>query len=556
MKNMYRVTRPAWAEMEAWETSMILVASLLLGIYGAWGEQFAVTILGLFRVPEGKLHHIWPLIDVLVVTFGCLLLIRCYKMLRIGCYPRTFLYGFYLPEASNPSGRSQVVGFCHIKPDMRTGEIIVEGASFFWDNGQLNINSRVGFKSTQVRGTEDDGETTCHIRFNINSEDSEKRLYRHGLLQFRIANCNVANDDGDVYAGYLESTQTKSEMQDIGVRSQGYAELYSKGRLVESDVQAALARRGNVIFVGLDALLKSIPQPTLWTAKDHMYSNKTNYWGHQIPTPQSVILNEELYPHIEKLLSNVLALIGLSKGAIERFKTLACEQARINKDDTLVAYERELKAGLIGQKVGYMESDALAHRADVIYSEIEPFLCGDSLLDIGCGNGLISNLAKGRFKHIQLLDVVQYVPRALNLAFTLYTEGHPLPIEESFDTVLVLTVLHHSNDPIELLKLAWEATRKRLIIIESVVGVHNVRPPVKFELAKLDDDKQIAYAAFVDWFYNRVLHDNVPVPYNFTTPENWQSTFVKHNMRLAQTIHLGQDIDIGPEYHILFVLDK
>jgi hypothetical protein len=70
------------------------------------------------------------------------------------------------------------------------------------------------------------------------------------------------------------------------------------------------------------------------------------------------------------------------------------------------------------------------------------------------------------------------------------------------------------------------------------------------------DESQIGYAAFVNWFYNRVQHDGVPVPYNFTTPEKWHSVFVQQGMQILQTKHLGQDIDIGPEYHILFVLQK
>jgi hypothetical protein len=111
-------------------------------------------------------------------------------------------------------------------------------------------------------------------------------------------------------------------------------------------------------------------------------------------------------------------------------------------------------------------------------------------------------------------------------------------------------------EPIELLRQAWQATRKRLIIIESVVGVHHVEPTIRYEIAELSDANQIAFAAFVDWFYNRVLHDDVPVPYNFTKVENWLSTFLEHRMHLVQTTHFGQDIEIGPEYHILFVLEK
>ncbi len=197
------------------------------------------------------------------------------------------------------------------------------------------------------------------------------------------------------------------------------------------------------------------------------------------------------------------------------------------------------------------------NRAKIVYKEIAPFLDGNSLLDIGCGNGLISNLARRQFQRIQLLDVVRYVPQWLDLPFMKYQDGESLPIgDELFDTVLLLTVLHHSNDPVELLKLAWGAAKKRVIIIESVVGVHQVKPNAKYELVGLTAEFQIAFAAFVDWFYNRVLHDNVPVPYNFTTPENWQASFLKHKMHLKATEYLGQDIEIGPEYHVLFVLEK
>jgi hypothetical protein len=117
-------------------------------------------------------------------------------------------------------------------------------------------------------------------------------------------------------------------------------------------------------------------------------------------------------------------------------------------------------------------------------------------------------------------------------------------------------VLHHASAPLELLKLAWQATRKRLIIIESVVAIHKEHAGAKYELTNYPDEDQIAFAAFVDWFYNRVLHDDVPVPCNFTTPEGWQSVFLQEQMKLIETTYLGQDIAIGPEYHVLFVLEK
>jgi class 3 adenylate cyclase/2-polyprenyl-3-methyl-5-hydroxy-6-metoxy-1,4-benzoquinol methylase len=551
MKNMYRVTRPAWADKERMETVVIFVASFALAIYAAGGEWIAGSALAYFHLPTNGLNYVWPIIDLIVVTFGCLWLIQFYKKRSICCYPSTFLYAFNMPEASNPSGKSKVLGYIHIKPDMKRGNLIVEGTSFIWEDGSLG--QRTGFTSSVTLGTEENNETVCHIHIDINEADRSTRHYSHGILQFQTVLDSTGSATHDAYAGYLESYKKQGELQNLVVRARGYAERYRSGIVPESDIQPVLQRIGNFLFAKFDAISGGPTLPALWTANPLISSEKANIWKHDIPTPQAAILNETLQPYIEKYLRGVLQLFGLDNSAIAKFQSLVIKKAKA--EDTLVGYERELKAGLIGQP-RRKEDKALNQRAEIIYSEIKQFFSGESLLDIGCGNGLISSLAKKHFSHIQLLDVVEYVPKALNLAFTPYIEGQPFPIKDPFDTVILIAVLHHSLAPVELLKLAWGATKQRLIIIESVVGVHNVLPSVKYDLVELSNQDQIAFAAFVDWFYNRVLHNDVPVPYNFTTIENWQATFLQHNMRLTQTIHLGQDIEIGPEYHVLFVLEK
>jgi SAM-dependent methyltransferase len=560
MKNMYRVTRPAWAVTDKWERAMIFLAGLALAFFGK-GESLISRRLARSGLDKELVDWMSIITELLISTLICVFLIWLYKRHQVSCYPSTFFYCFNMPGASNPNGKSQVVGFCcHIKPEMDKGEVVVEGASFFWEDGELDIDNRVGFTSTEVRGTEENGEITCHIRYNINEQDSSKRLYRHGHLQFQLADSQEpsANKKAtDVYAGYLRSVQKDRELRDVEVQSKGYAERYRKKRFTEEDMQAVLRTQANLLFGKLDAMLSKRPWPSLWLVNSEE-SEETNFWGHKIPTPQSIIRSRELKPHIEAFLNKALALVGLGTEAIERFKRFAVTEARRLEFDSLVAYEYELKRHLLGQTSSWKMGATLTQRANIIREQISPFLQGDSLLDIGCGNGLISNLLKDRFKIIQLLDVVQYVTAPIDLPFALYKEGQTLPINQpSYDTVLLLTVLHHSYQPVQLLKLAWAATKKKLIIIESVVGIHQeAQPPVRYNLLKSSDEDQIAYAAFVDWFYNRVLNDDVPVPYNFTKPENWQATFLQNNMHLAQTIHLGQDIDVGPEYHVLFVLER
>ena len=124
MKNMYRVTRPAWTSLEKWETTMILVVTLAIGLFEAAREvlePWLNTRLGVHFVKV-----IFGTIEAAFVTLVCIGLIRWYQRRRIGCYPSTFIYCFNVPEISNPTGKSQVVGYCHVKPDMRSGDIWVD----------------------------------------------------------------------------------------------------------------------------------------------------------------------------------------------------------------------------------------------------------------------------------------------------------------------------------------------------------------------------------------------------------------------------------------------
>jgi SAM-dependent methyltransferase len=567
MKNVFRATRPAWSRMDKAEWRVILIASVLVAGTGLLGD-YVVDHTFLHMAPTHTLtaysevvaNGLWFLAETLFITILCLLLIRLYKNLKIGCYPTTFLYSFTLPETSNPNGKTQVVGYCQLTPNKQTGEIEAAGASYTWASGQLS--ARVRFESTQVHGNMEKEEAACHIYFNINAADVDKRSYDHGVLLFRLdktARPN-ASQGPDIYAGFLQATYKDTEGRDVNVRSEGYAEWYSNTRPSPSDMEGMLGARGNALLAALEAMLTASSQPTLWEqmrAKERDYMEK-NTWGLEIPTPQTVVLNPELGPYIDRLLTQMLSLCGLDDRAIVRFKALAEHEARVNRYDTRVAYERELKKGLTGMMKTASLDDALNRRAETIKSQIDPYLEGESLLDIGCGNGMIAGLIRERFKEVELVDVVNYLPRQLRrqLSFELYEEGEPLPFDRTFDTVLLLTVLHHSLNPRRLLKQAWNIARKRLIIIESVVRIHSLADNAKYELVNSPDELQIGYAAFIDWFYNRVLHNDVPVPYNFTTPETWERHFKQEQMKVERTIHLGQDIDIGPEYHILFVLQK
>src|SRR5262249_32546468 len=156
-------------------------------------------------------------------------------------------------------------------------------------------------------------------------------------------------------------------------------------------------------------------------------------WRHRIPKPQAVLDNRELRPHVEELLCGILELIGASKNAAKRFTHYAYESAK--KSKSVLDFEKILKRQLVlhGGIDSRRMQEVIKHRAKIVYQEIEPYLAGRSLLDVGCGNGLISNLAKRRFRKIQLLDVVEYLDSKVCLPFALFEEGAHFPVSGEFD---------------------------------------------------------------------------------------------------------------------------
>ena len=92
----------------------------------------------------------------------------------------------------------------------------------------------------------------------------------------------------------------------------------------------------------------------------------------------------------------------------------------------------------------------------------------------------------------------------------------------------------------------------RIIVLESVYGVKSY--------GNLNNEHQRLVNIFFDHFYNRIIHysnfkeNKVNVPFNFRTPEYWNSIFKKEKLTVKKTIHLRFDQPVVPEYHTLHIL--
>lgn len=93
---------------------------------------------------------------------------------------------------------------------------------------------------------------------------------------------------------------------------------------------------------------------------------------------------------------------------------------------------------------------------------------GVKILDLGCGSGTVGKTFQNFFQaEIIGVDIKDY--RVSPLPFQIY-DGLHLPFsDKSFDVVLINYVLHHSEDPIALLKEAKRVTEDKIIIFEDLL---------------------------------------------------------------------------------------
>ncbi len=91
---------------------------------------------------------------------------------------------------------------------------------------------------------------------------------------------------------------------------------------------------------------------------------------------------------------------------------------------------------------------------------------GSQVVDIGAGNGMVARQIQARGNEVTPLDVEAHSIFPENP--TLVYDGLQMPFEDKwFDVGLLLTVLHHTDDPLPVLKESARVS-KRLIIIEDV----------------------------------------------------------------------------------------
>lgn len=207
------------------------------------------------------------------------------------------------------------------------------------------------------------------------------------------------------------------------------------------------------------------------------------------------------------------------------------------EEDTAVI-ETKIKALIAPFQMTMKFTETLKERAENIYSQAKDYLPeSGSLLDVGSGEGRIGEAFASAGRPVQLMDTSDY--NLTRLPFKIYN-GVQIPFpDKAFTYSLAVNLLHHAQEPMALLKEMLRVTEKRVVIIESVYI----------------NEAQRRFNMFFDWFYNRIISDDVALPCNFNSPEGWEYLFRRAGFSVTASVELGLNQILMPEYLWLYTID-
>jgi len=159
------------------------------------------------------------------------------------------------------------------------------------------------------------------------------------------------------------------------------------------------------------------------------------------------------------------------------------------------------------KKMGYERS---------VYDLIAPHLNGGKVLSVGCGEGVVEKRLKDNVGiDVQGVEVTKY--RNHRIQTEMY-DGKSLPFKnKSFDHVLFVYVLHHTNN-IECLVSEGRRVAKKSVIILDHTYTNSFS---KLLLKAYDFSVNIAY--------------HMPTPLNFLKISEWRNLFDRLGLEVVQS---------------------
>ena len=171
-------------------------------------------------------------------------------------------------------------------------------------------------------------------------------------------------------------------------------------------------------------------------------------------------------------------------------------------------------------------------KANKIEKLCTPYLKG-KVLDVGAGRCYISERLKNNGLKVTCLDVKD-LSRTKMKIITYNGKNFPLKSNE-FDSALIAYVLHHCEDPIQVLNETIRVCKGNIVIFE--------------------DTKPSPITNAMDFLSNKLR--NVETPFKFRTKIEWLAIFKKLNLKIIEVQHNVEREWFYPFVeHTMFVVRK
>lgn len=137
-----------------------------------------------------------------------------------------------------------------------------------------------------------------------------------------------------------------------------------------------------------------------------------------------------------------------------------------------------------------------------------------TLVDIGCGDGQIA-LGVGQKREGLQITGVDVLIRPHTWVPVSAFDGTTLPLaDQSVDVAMFVDVLHHTNNPMVLLREAKRVARRAILIKDHCKDGFLAGPTLRF----------------MDWVGN--AHHGVVLPYNYWSESRWRAAFAELGLTL------------------------
>jgi SAM-dependent methyltransferase len=129
------------------------------------------------------------------------------------------------------------------------------------------------------------------------------------------------------------------------------------------------------------------------------------------------------------------------------------------------------------------------------------------VLDVGCGNGLLAHLLEQNRPDLRICGIDVLVQEQSHIPVAEF-DGRAIPHgDASFDVVMFVDVLHHTQDPMQLLREAVRVTRRTILIKDHPLNGFLAGPTLHF----------------MDWLAN--ARHGIALPHNYWPRQKWFDAF-------------------------------